>query len=137
MIWLVEILWIRLEEQLLIKYYVVKHLTLLKIRNMIYINVNLLQRFINVLIKNLLVLMTPVELLHMQIDLLLKVKLFQTNNQRKNYTNQIKDLKNEKQTPLLKIIFWVVDLADLQLISKYNKRFQFLLCVIHIYSNYA
>ena len=29
------------------------------------------------------------------------------------------------------------DLADMQLISKFNKRFRFLLCVTDIYSKYA
>ena len=32
---------------------------------------------------------------------------------------------------------WAVDLADMQLICKFNKRFNFLLCVIDIYSKYA
>ena len=32
---------------------------------------------------------------------------------------------------------WGVDLADMQLISKFNKRFRFLLCVINIFSKYA
>ena len=32
---------------------------------------------------------------------------------------------------------WGADLADLQLISKANKGFKFLLCVIDIYSKYA
>ena len=32
---------------------------------------------------------------------------------------------------------WAVDLADMQLICKFNKRFKFLLCVIDIYSKYA
>ena len=32
---------------------------------------------------------------------------------------------------------WAVDLADMQLISKYNKGFRFLLCVIDIFSKYA
>ena len=40
------------EDQLLVKYYVVKHLKQLKIQNMMNINVNLLQWFINFLIKN-------------------------------------------------------------------------------------
>ena len=31
---------------------------------------------------------------------------------------------------------WGVDLADIQLISKYNKEIRFLLCVIDIYSKY-
>ena len=32
---------------------------------------------------------------------------------------------------------WVVDLADMQLISKFNKGFRFLLCVIDTFSKYA
>ena len=32
---------------------------------------------------------------------------------------------------------WVADLADMQLISKFNKGFIFLLCVIDIFSKYA
>ena len=32
---------------------------------------------------------------------------------------------------------WLADLADMQLISKFNKGFRFLLCVIDIYSKYA
>ena len=32
---------------------------------------------------------------------------------------------------------WGADLADVQLISKSNKGFRFLLCVIHVFSRYA
>ena len=32
---------------------------------------------------------------------------------------------------------WCADLADMQLLSKFNKGFRFLLCVIVIYSKYA
>ena len=32
---------------------------------------------------------------------------------------------------------WGTDLTDTQLISKFNKRFRFLLCVIDIYNKYA
>ena len=32
---------------------------------------------------------------------------------------------------------WAADLSDIQLISKFNKGFRFLLCVIDIYSKYA
>ena len=46
-----EILNIETEEQLLIKYYAIKHLILLKIQNMLDINVYLLQWFINFLMK--------------------------------------------------------------------------------------
>ena len=54
MTWLLKILKIYLEEQLLVKYYVIKHLTLLKIQNIMDINVDLLQWFRNLLIKGLL-----------------------------------------------------------------------------------
>ena len=48
-----EDLKIKLEEQLLIKHCVIKHLILLKIQNMMDINVDLLQCSINHLIKNI------------------------------------------------------------------------------------
>ena len=32
---------------------------------------------------------------------------------------------------------WCADIADMQLISKFNQRFRFLLCVIDIYSKYT
>ena len=32
---------------------------------------------------------------------------------------------------------WGADLADMQLIRKFNKEFRFLLCVLEIYSKYA
>ena len=32
---------------------------------------------------------------------------------------------------------WEADLADMQLISKFNKGFRFLLCVIDVFSKYA
>ena len=32
---------------------------------------------------------------------------------------------------------WGLDLADMQLLSKFNKGFRFLLCVIDIFSKYA
>ena len=51
MLWLMEILNIELKEQLLIKHWVMKPLILLKIRNMMDINVELLQWSLNVLIK--------------------------------------------------------------------------------------
>ena len=56
MAWLMEILKIYLEEHLLIKYSVIKHLILLKIRNMMDININvdLLKWFIKFLIEKLL-----------------------------------------------------------------------------------
>ena len=59
------------------------------------------------------------------------------NNWLKNYPNQLlENLKIEKLILDLKIIFGGSDLADMQLISKFNKRFRFLLCVIDIFSKY-
>ena len=54
MSWLMEILKIYLEEQLLIKCCMIKHLIMLKIQNMMDTKGVLLQWFRNVLIKNLL-----------------------------------------------------------------------------------
>ena len=52
MIYILEILKSSLDERLLIKYYKVKHLILLKIQSTMDINMNLLQWFINFLIKS-------------------------------------------------------------------------------------
>ena len=38
---------------------------------------------------------------------------------------------------LFKDNIWGVDLADMQLLSKFNKGYRFLLCVIDIFSKYA
>ena len=43
MTWFMEILKVKQDEQILIKYCLMKHLILLKIQNVIEINVNLLQ----------------------------------------------------------------------------------------------
>ena len=59
-------------------------------------------------------------------------------NQLKNYTNQLLE-KLEKRTVYsgFKDNIWGADLADMQLISKFNKGFRFLLCVIDIFSKYT
>ena len=44
--------------------------------------------------------------------------------------------KRKVNSPFIDNI-WVADLADMQLINKFNKGFRFLLCVIDIYSKYA
>ena len=49
----------------------------------------------------------------------------------------IRKLKKRKVYSGFKDNIWVVDLADMQLISKFNKGFRFLLCVIDIFSKYA
>ena len=93
MMWLMEILKIYLEKQLLIKYYVIKHLILQKIIKYDRYERRLASVFYKIFIKTLQVVM-------------LKVKLYQTKNQLKNYTNQLlENLKNQKYTYLLKTIF--------------------------------
>ena len=49
----------------------------------------------------------------------------------------IRKLKKRKEYSSLKDNIWGGDLADMQSISKLNKRFRFLLCVIDIFSKNA
>ena len=49
----------------------------------------------------------------------------------------IRNLKKRGVYSAFKDNVWVAFLADMQLISKFNKGFRFLLCVIDIYSKYA
>ena len=53
------------------------------------------------------------------------------------YKPIIRKFKKRKVYSVFKDIIWAADLADTQLISKFNKGFRFLLCVIDIYSKYA
>ena len=48
----------------------------------------------------------------------------------------LESFKKEKCILLLKTI-WCVDLADMQSLSKFNKRFKYLLCAIDLFSKYA
>ena len=49
----------------------------------------------------------------------------------------IRTFKKREVYSAFKDNIWAADLADMQLISKFNKGFRFLLCVIDIYSKYA
>ena len=49
----------------------------------------------------------------------------------------IKKFKRRKLYSSFKDNIWAVDLADMQLISKYNKEINYLLCVIDLFSKYA
>ena len=49
----------------------------------------------------------------------------------------IRKFKKRKVYSTFKDNIWGVDLADMQLLSKYNKGIRFLLCVIDIFSKYA
>ena len=55
-----------------------------------------------------------------------------------NFINQLlENLKKRRVYSTFKDNIWGVDLADMQLLSKYNKGIRFLLCVIDIFSKYA
>ena len=49
----------------------------------------------------------------------------------------IKKLKKRKDYSSFRDNIWFVGLADMQLLSKFNRGFRFLLCVIDIFSKYA
>ena len=49
----------------------------------------------------------------------------------------IRKFEKRKVHAAFKDNIWGADLADIQLLSKYNKGIRFLLCVIHIFSKYA
>ena len=49
----------------------------------------------------------------------------------------IRKFKKRKIHAAFKDNIWCVDLADMQLLSRYNKGIRFLLCVIHIFSKYV
>ena len=60
------------------------------------------------------------------------------NNKLKNFINPLlKKFKKRKVYSAFKVNIWGADLADMQLLSKFNKGFRFLLCVIDIFSKYA
>ena len=59
-------------------------------------------------------------------------------NMLKNYANQLfENLKKKKVYSGFKDNIWGDDLADMQLISKFDKGLRFLLCVIDIFRKYA
>ena len=49
----------------------------------------------------------------------------------------IRKFKKRKVYSFFKDNIWGVNLADIQLISKYNKGIRYLLCVIDLFSKYA
>ena len=78
-------------------------------------------------------------------------KLFDRNTSGGTVKNEIisnKELEEELHKPIIRKFekrkvhssfidnIWGADLADMQLISKFNKGLRFLLCVIDIYSKY-
>ena len=85
----------------------------------------LLQWFINFLIKKLLV-------------AVLKTKIYSNKELvKKLHKPIIRKFNKRKENPPLIDNICGADLADMELISKFNKGFRFLLCVIDIYCKYA
>ena len=66
-------------------------------------------------------------------------KLIHENEQLANELHQpiIRKFEKRKVYSTFKDNIWGIDLADMQLLSKYNKGIRFLLCVIDIFSKYA
>ena len=54
-----------------------------------------------------------------------------------NFINQLLENLKKKVYSSFRDNIWGVDLADMQLLSKFNKGFRFLLCVIDIVSKYT
>ena len=55
-----------------------------------------------------------------------------------NFISQLLEIKKKRKVySSFRDNIWGVDLTDMQLLSKFNKRFRFLLCVIDIFSKYA
>ena len=54
-----------------------------------------------------------------------------------NFINQLLENLKKKVYSSFRDNIWDADLADMQLLSKFNKRFRFLLSVIDIFSKYA
>ena len=114
MIWLMDILKICLEEQLLINYYMINHLNITKnMTNMMDMNVDLLQWFIIFLIKSL-----QVVPLHLQINLLIKDEII-TNQQLVEKLQKLK-LGKQKVYSYFKGNICGADLADIKVINKYK-----------------
>ena len=67
------------------------------------------------------------------------VKLISQNKQLANELHKpiIRKFEKRRVYSTFKDNIWGVDLADMQLLSKYNKGIRFLLCVIDIFSKYA
>ena len=114
-----------IEEHLLIKYYVIKHLILLKIQKY-----DGYQHGLALIVYKF-----------------FDKKISGSSIKNENISN--KELAEELHKPIIRKFnerkvhspflsnIWGADLADMQLISKFNKCFRFLLCVIDIYSKCA
>ena len=109
----------------LINFYLIEGLILLKIQNRTDIKEMQLQWFIRFLVKK-------------TGGGTVKNEIMQ-NKELAQELHKLIIRKFEKRKIHLFFIdnFWGADLADMQLLSKFNKQIRFLLCVIDIYGKYA
>ena len=115
MIWVMEILKDLNRKQLLIKYYLRKHLILLKIQIIMDFNVEMFQWFILFLIKKTSVGAIKKEIMQNgELAKELQKLLIRKFEKRKVHSSVINNI-------------WGAYLADMQLLSKFNKGFRFLL----------
>ena len=102
-----------------------KHPILLKIQNMMYINLDLLWLSIDFLVKTT------------SASGIINENISSKELAEELHKSIIKNVnKRRVHSPFIQNICGA-DLAEIQLISKLNKGFRFLLCVIDIYSTYA
>ena len=71
-----------------------------------------------------------------QKEVVLKMKFKKMNNYLTNFINQLLG-SLRKVYYSFKGNIWGVDLADMQLINKYNKEIRYLLCAIDLFSKYV
>ena len=131
-----------LEEQPLIKHYVIMHLILLKIQNMMDINKDLIHWFINSFYKktsgaNTSGIAVQSETLATRNKFAVSAVKSEVMSNQELPKELLKPIikKFEKQKVYSSFIdnIWGADLADMQLKRKFNKRIRFLLCVIYIF----
>ena len=106
-------------------YYVIKHLILLKVRSMTDINVDLIEKFLNFLIKNF-------SGSDVESEIGSDQQLF-----KDLHKPTIRKFKKRNTGSSFKDNICSTCLADMELISKFNKQIRFLLCVIEVYNKYA
>ena len=69
--------------------------------------------------------------------MVLKIRIFQNSILRILQKPIIRKFENRKVHSTFINNIWGADLANMQLISKFNKRIHFLLCVIDVFSKYS
>ena len=123
-------LWSCLDENLLIKYYMINHSILLKIQNMMDISTDLLQWWCNYT--------CTVRDLNSRDKSANENKIISNQHLAEDsYRPIVRKFEKREVKPSFKYNIWSAALVDMQLKSNFTKGPRFLLCVINIYSKYA